>query len=119
MGQLPRDRRITARREIARLLGGVRVCGRELDLYWRPASQPRSRATCITPKFGHTAVERNRLRRRLKELMRRVLLELPDERDLLVRARRPAYELGFDGLAAAMRDLVARMDAAAGGPEAQ
>lgn len=119
MGQLPRDRRITARREIARLLGGVRVCGRELELYWRPASQPRSRATCITPKFGHTAVERNRLRRRLKELMRRTLLERPDERDYLVRARRPAYELGFDGLATAMSVLVARMDAAAGGREAQ
>lgn len=118
MGQLPRDRRITARREIARLLGGVRVCGRELELYWRPASQPRSRATCVTPKFGHTAVDRNRLRRRLKELMRRVLLEPPDGRDFLVRARRQAYDLTFDELSAALEDLAARMDATAGGPEA-
>ncbi|MDQ3583248.1 MAG: ribonuclease P protein component [Pseudomonadota bacterium] len=110
MGQLPRDRRVTSRREIAGLLTGARVRAGELELYWRPAAEPRSRATCITPKFGHTAVERNRLRRRLKELMREILLTRPEGRDYLVRARPPAYGLDFRELAATLRSLVSRME---------
>ena len=111
MGQLPRNRRVTTRREIAHLLRGSRVSGRELELYWRPASGERSRATCITPKFGRTAVLRNRLRRRIKERMRTTLLGRPEPRDYLVRARPPAYELDYAGLAAALEELAGRMNA--------
>lgn len=106
MGQLPRERRITTRREIAALLRGKRARGPALELYWRPAAEPRSRATCITPKHGRTGVERNRLRRRLKELMRATLLSRGEERDWLVRARPPAYELDYAGLSSALSALV-------------
>lgn len=110
MGQLPRARRITTRREIAALLRGQRVRGPALELFWRPATGPRSRATCITPKHGRTGVKRNRLRRRLKELMRAILLSRGEERDWLVRARPPAYELGYGGLRAALAALVEQAD---------
>ena len=113
MGQLPRHLRITTRREIAWLLSGDRVRGSNLDLYWRPASGPMPRATCITPKFGHTSVERNRLRRRLMDLMRRLLLGRAEARDWLVRARPPAYGLDFAGLEAELGTLAARAGAGA------
>jgi len=45
----------------------------------------------ITPRFGHTAVARNRLRRRLREHARRQLLPHLPAIDLLIRARPPAY----------------------------
>jgi ribonuclease P protein component len=45
----------------------------------------------ITPRFGHTAVQRNRLRRRLREHARRQLLPHLPAIDLLIRARPPAY----------------------------
>jgi ribonuclease P protein component len=45
----------------------------------------------ITPRFGHTAVARNRLRRRLREQARRGLLPQLPSVDLLIRARPPAY----------------------------
>jgi len=45
----------------------------------------------ITPRFGHTAVVRNRLRRRLREHARRRLLPMLPAIDLLIRARPPAY----------------------------
>ena len=106
MGQLPRERRITTRREIAALLRGKRARGPALELYWRPASQSLSRATCITPKHGRTGVERNRLRRRLKELMRADLLSRGEARDWLVRARPPAYALDYSGLRKALAVLV-------------
>ena len=106
MGQIPRGRRITTRGEILSLLGGRRVRGEALELFWRPATEDRPRGTCITPKFGHTAVQRNRLRRRLKELMRASVLADPLARDYLVRARPAAYELDFEGLEAALMELV-------------
>ncbi|MGH7565686.1 MAG: ribonuclease P protein component [Gemmatimonadota bacterium] len=105
MGQLPRERRITTRREIAALLRGSRVRGSALELYRLPAAGPLARATCITPKHGRTGVERNRLRRRIKELMRAVLLVRGEGHDWLVRTRPHAYDLSFADLAAALRAL--------------
>lgn len=106
MGQIPRGRRITTRREILALLRGRRVRGRALELFWRPTAQDSPRGACITPKFGHTSVERNRLRRRLKELMRATVFASPQARDYLVRARPAAYELDFEGLDAALKELL-------------
>ncbi len=116
MGHLPRALRITTRREIAWLLSGERVRGSHLDLYWRPASGPMSRATCITPKFGHTSVERNRLRRRLTDLCRRILLARPEPRDWLVRARPGSYELGYAALEGEVTSLAGRSGTGAGEP---
>ncbi len=109
MGQIPRGRRITTRREILSLLRGRRARGGALELFWRPAAKDCPRGACITPKFGHTSVERNRLRRRLKELMRAGLLASPEARDYLVRARPGAYELDFEELAAALTELLAEI----------
>lgn len=109
MGHLPRERRITTRREIGWLLSGERARGGDLDLHWRPAAGELPRATCITPKFGHTSVERNLLRRRLRELLRKVLLSRPDHRDYLVRARPGAYERDFGELEADLTALAGRI----------
>ncbi|CAN5860981.1 hypothetical protein BH20GEM1_BH20GEM1_18720 [soil metagenome] len=110
MGQLPRERRITTRREITALLRASRARGPALALYRAPATGPLARATCITPKHGHTGVERNRLRRRIKELMREVLLSKGETHDWLVRTRPPAYDLGFSALAADLRSLAAELE---------
>src|SRR5688572_33457356 len=100
MGHLPRNLRITTRREIAWLLAGERVRGPDLDLYWRPVSGSEPRATCITPKFGHTSVQRNKLRRRLSDLLPKVLLSPADAADYLVRARPLAHDTRYDDLVA-------------------
>jgi ribonuclease P protein component len=49
----------------------------------------------IVPKFQSTAVARNRLRRRLKELWRRELMALIPTWDVVIRARKEAYGAGF------------------------
>jgi len=54
----------------------------------------------IVPKFQSTAVARNRLRRRLLELWRRRVMERQGPRDLLIRARREAYQSTFAELQA-------------------
>ncbi len=65
------------------------------------------------PKYKHSSVERNRLKRQLRELLRLELLPalaaLTPALDVLVRASPSAYTRGFDGLgrelAAAERQL--------------
>lgn len=52
----------------------------------------------IVPRYQSTAVARNRLRRRLKEIWRRDLQAGIPAWDLVVRARRQAYQASFDAL---------------------
>ena len=56
----------------------------------------------VVPKYGHTAVRRNRVKRRLREALRREILPRLDgrgvRRDLLVRARREAYDARYADL---------------------
>ena len=52
----------------------------------------------MVPKYGHSSVERNKLKRRLRELARRQLLTLAASCDVLVRARREAYQATFERL---------------------
>lgn len=52
----------------------------------------------IVPKFQSTAVARNRLRRRLKELWRRELMGMMPAWDVVIRARKEAYAAGFGAL---------------------
>jgi ribonuclease P protein component len=71
------------------------------------------RVGIIVPRYKHSAVERNRLKRRLREQLRLVVLPalatLTPPVDVVVRALPPAYRKAFDGLGrelhAALRDL--------------
>ena len=49
----------------------------------------------IVPRFQHTAVARNRLRRRLKDLWRRELTQHLPASDVVFRARKEAYGASF------------------------
>lgn len=61
-----------------------------------------SRVGVIVPRHKHTAVARNRLKRRLREIGRTVLLPALGNRgaplDVLLRARPEAYAASFDVL---------------------
>lgn len=49
----------------------------------------------IVPRFQFTAVARNRLRRRIREIWRREVRPIQPAVDLVVRARREAYAAPF------------------------
>ena len=54
----------------------------------------------IVPKYGHTTVERNQLKRRLREIVRiRLLAGLPPSLDVVVWTKPGAYSAGFSTLA--------------------
>jgi ribonuclease P protein component len=53
----------------------------------------------IVPRYAHTAVARNRLKRRLRELTRTRLLPVLPPVDLVIRALPSAYAASFEALA--------------------
>lgn len=77
---------------------GKRVRTEHLDL--RAAASPlhHPRVGFIVPKHKQTSVERNRLKRRLREIVRRRLLPVLPPIDVVVRARSEAYGASFDAL---------------------
>jgi len=62
------------------------------------------------PKHGRTIVERNRLKRRIREVGRRIILPEAARRglvvDVLVRARGAAYQAPFGELEGGIRESV-------------
>jgi ribonuclease P protein component len=53
----------------------------------------------VVPKYKHSGVERNRLKRRLRELARTRLLPTLPPIDVVIRSRPEAYAASFDALA--------------------
>jgi ribonuclease P protein component len=72
-------------------------------MIWMDNTTGHARMGLIVPKFQSTAVARNRLRRRLRELWRRELQPHQPACDLVIRVRREAYAAAFEGL---QRDLL-------------
>ena len=64
----------------------------------------------IVPRFQFTAVARNRLRRRIREIWRREMLQRQPAVDLVVRARREGYQAPFGSL---RKELLAWLEAVA------
>jgi ribonuclease P protein component len=88
---------------------GRRVRTRHLDLAWRPTGARHPRTAIIVPRYQFTAVARNRLRRRLREILRRGALASLPPVDLVVRAKRAAYAAPFAALRAELTDGVSHL----------
>ena len=57
--------------------------------------RPRPRAGVIVPKYSHNSVERNLVKRRLREIVRQDILPLLQPVDVVVRALPSAYRARF------------------------
>jgi len=93
----------------------IRTAYLEVRVLASPLSH--SRIGIIVPRHQQTAVERNRLKRRLRELARTRLLpalRAGAAQDLSIRARRHAYAARMDALAADVAAIVRRVSPLAG-----
>jgi ribonuclease P protein component len=63
----------------------------------------------VVPRFQFTAVARNRLRRRLRELFRREFVAQLPVVDLVIRTKPSAYAASFSGLRAEVAGSVRRI----------
>lgn len=109
--RLPREARIRLGSEIRALLErGKRKRTEHVDVFLAASPASRSRLGVIVPKHGRTIVQRNLLKRRLREIGRRRILPGLDAAatpcDVLVRARRRAYDADFTRLEAEVREAV-------------
>lgn len=77
------------------LTTGRRSRQSHLDIYWTPGLAGHGRLGLIVPRFRNSAVARNRLRRRLKELWRRELQGRLPAVDVVFRARPESYRASF------------------------
>lgn len=105
--RFPRGARIRRGAEIVALhRSGTRTRKGPVDLFHARAEGGAPRFGAVVPKHRHTIVERNRLRRRLRELGRRQVLPAlracGAQVDVLVRARPEAYDASFDELRLAL-----------------
>ena len=86
--------------------GGGRRRTAHLDLAWRHSSLGHARLGLIVPLHQSSAVARNRLRRRLREILRRDVLRNLPAVDLVIRAKRSAYAASFAVLRAELTGAV-------------
>jgi ribonuclease P protein component len=101
--RLPRARRITRGGEIRDIFRrGKRSRTRHLDVLDSESPVSFGRVGVVVPRYGHTAVRRNRLKRQLREALRNEIVPRLDragvKRDVLIRARREAYEAAYPEL---------------------
>ncbi|HEX2648158.1 MAG TPA: ribonuclease P protein component [Candidatus Dormibacteraeota bacterium] len=88
---------------------GRRLRTAHLDLAWRPSPAAFARTGVVVPRFHHSAVSRNRLRRRLREILRRHVQHGLPAVDLVVRAKHAAYAASFAALRAELADAASRL----------
>jgi ribonuclease P protein component len=81
---------------------GKRKRTSHLDVFFHASPVSRPRFGVVVPKHRHRIVDRNLLKRRLREVGRTEMLPAlraaAAPMDVLVRARREAYEAGFEEL---------------------
>ncbi|HEX6939246.1 MAG TPA: ribonuclease P protein component [Longimicrobiales bacterium] len=111
--RLPRARRITRSREIRALFNrGKRSRTAHLDVFDSASPFPYPRIGVVVPRYKRPVVERNRLKRRLREILRRFVLPrlsaTGSNVDVLVRARREAYGAAFAELRAELEQWMER-----------
>lgn len=91
---------------------GKRSRTAHLDVFDSASLVPYARVGVVVPRYRHPIVERNLLKRRLREILRRVVLPRLEaaglDVDVLVRARRDAYTAAFEELKTELEDWMAR-----------
>lgn len=68
-----------------------------------------ARVGFVVPRYKHSAVDRNRLKRRLRELVRMLVLADLPPLDVVVRVLPIAYSRSFDALRAELLQAVRKL----------
>jgi len=88
------------------------VRARLFDVKRIDSSAGEVRVAIVVPRYGLTAVRRNRLKRRVREIVRLQLLPTRASTDLLIRARRQAYDAPMNALRDDLATVAAQLDGA-------
>lgn len=94
---------------------GKRIRAECFELRWMASPLGYPRVGLIVPKHSQSAVKRNRLKRRLREIMRREILPALGSLDVIIRTQPVAYHVSFDGLRREAVKVGERLIGVAGG----
>ena len=87
---------------------GRRATSRQFAVFFRPNGRAVSRFGSSVKRALGNAVRRNRMRRRVREIVRLHRREIPAGFDVVVHPRRSVATAEFAGLAAELMDLLRR-----------
>lgn len=90
---------------------GKRVRTGSLDVRAIASLRAFARVGFVVPRYKHSAVDRNRLKRRLRELVRLELLPTLPPMDVVLRTLPHAYAKDFATLESEVRRLAAQLPA--------
>jgi ribonuclease P protein component len=98
--RLPRTRRLTRGPDILAVLRRGKKSGTaHLDVYHSFSPVSHLRVGWIVPKLGHNSVQRNLVKRRIREILRQdicpMLMQESISADVLVRARKSTYGTAY------------------------
>lgn len=107
----PHARRLSARADIERVRHEGKVF-RTAALLVRVSPSPFDflRVGIVVPRHGQSAVDRNRVKRRIRELVRLRVLSHAHSADLVIWAQPSAYRVSYDGLGRDIDVLLSRLD---------
>lgn len=88
---------------------GRRIRTEHLEVRSSDSLLLHARVAVIVGKHRHTIVERNRLRRRLREMVRTRLIPVMGGADVVVRPLPSAYELSYAELLAEFEKIILRV----------
>ena len=88
---------------------GKRIRTNHLEVRAVASPLRHARVGIIVPKHRHSSVDRNRLKRRLRELARTQLLPQLPALDVVIRARESAYDAPFAALAEEVASVERRL----------
>ena len=89
---------------------GRRLRAEHIEVRATDSLLSHARVAVIVGKHGHTIVERNRLRRRLREIVRTNLIPEITRMDIVVRSFPSAYEASFAQLKAEVQRLASDLE---------
>jgi ribonuclease P protein component len=109
-GGFPRRRRLSRSADVILVRQkGKRIRTKFLEVRVLASPAALGRVGILVPKHKHTIVDRNHLKRQLRELSRVELLPTVRELDVLVRALPETYAQSFDVLRGDIRMIAARL----------
>jgi ribonuclease P protein component len=88
---------------------GKRIRTTHLDVRIVASPLGHPRVGVVVPRYSGSAVDRNRLKRRLRELIRTRFLVVPASVDVVIRTRPDAYGASFGALEADVTRTVAQV----------
>ena len=88
---------------------GRRIRTEHLEVRSSDSLLSYARVAVIVGKHGHTIVERNQLRRRLREMVRTRLIPVISGADVVVLSLPSAYELSYAELLAEFEKIIPRV----------